>query len=230
MDDCPGFIQTDGGLWFIGRMKRHTCGGRGERMLHHSALMSEKAGVFHDESRKGVPSARGQGGSVAGDVDKLSQQWPLPALCPNLCRKWGETGIYFPLLHYCYCSALTCSVTSSCQHSALYDLAQNPFSLLSFLELLSICLHFIPCSVWTLEQQCVQTTFQWACLPFWSSVQSNPLPNLFLVPDEFEVALVLKSINLSRARLHGPSSSSFYCDEGCNGRIIAVGGVIWITS
>lgn len=82
----------------------------------------------------------------------------------------------------------------------------------------------------TLEQRCVQSTFRWVCLPFGSSVQSNPLPNLLLVPDEFEVASVLKSINLSRARMHGPSSSSFYRDEGCTGRIIAVGGVIWITS
>lgn len=100
MDDCPGFIETDGGSWFIGSMKPHAWGERWKRNASSLHWWVRKAGVFHDESRKRALSERGQGGSVAGDADNLSQRGPLAALCPNLCRKWGETGRYVspPLL------------------------------------------------------------------------------------------------------------------------------------
>lgn len=85
----------------IYRQYEATC--TGERWKRNASSLHwwvRKAGVFHDESRKRALSERGQGGSVAGDADNLSQRGPLAALCPNLCRKWGETGRYVspPLL------------------------------------------------------------------------------------------------------------------------------------
>lgn len=71
----------------------------GERWRRNASSLHwwvRKAGVFRDESRKRGLSARGQGGSVAGDTDNLSQRRPLAALCPDLCGKWGETGRYLP--------------------------------------------------------------------------------------------------------------------------------------
>lgn len=100
MDDCPGFIWTDGGSWFIGSMKPHARGRGGKGMLHHCTDEWEKRECLTTRAGKRALSERGQGGSVAGDADNLSQRGPLAALCPNLCRKWGETGRYVspPLL------------------------------------------------------------------------------------------------------------------------------------
>ena len=90
-----------------------------------------------------------------------------------------------------------------------------------------VCISFLAVCE-TLEQRCVYTTFRCVCLPFCSLVQSNPLPSLLLVPDEFEVTFVMKSINLSRARLHAPSSSSWWWR--LHWENYCCWGVIWITS
>lgn len=44
---------------------------------------------------KSVRSEKGQGGSVAVNADKLSQEGPLAVLYPNLERKFGVTVKYF---------------------------------------------------------------------------------------------------------------------------------------
>lgn len=187
-----------------------------------------KAGVFGDESRKRGLSARGQGGSVAGDADNLSQRRPLAALCPNLCGKWGETGRYLPpplLLLLLGTHLLSHSVlpTLCALWSGTGILFSSPVFWCYFpFVYISSC---AACE--TSEQRRVLMTFRRVCLLFCSFVQAKVLPLLLLAPDEFENVPLLKSINLS---LPGPSSSSFYCDEGCTGRTFAAGKVIWITS
>lgn len=180
--------------------------------------------MFGDESRKRAPSARGQGGSVAGDADNLSQRRPLAALCPNL---WGEMRRDRQIFAPSFIAALARrSVALSCQHFALYDLAQESVFPPRFS---GVTFHLFTFHSARRVNPRNNGAFRllFGGLVCFSALLSGLKFYLVLAPDEFENVPLVKSINPS---LPGPSSSSFCCDEDCTGRTFAAGKVIWITS
>lgn len=145
----------------------------GERWRRNASSLRwwvRKAGAFHDESRKRTPLyAGGQGGSVAGDVDNLSPQRPLAALCPNLRRKWGETGRYFPPSFIAAIARRSLAQSLRPANTLLFMIwLRDPFfppSLLFWCYLPFVYISFrAACETW--EQRCALTTLLWDCLLF----------------------------------------------------------------
>lgn len=95
-------------------------------------------------------SVRGQGGSVAANADKLSQEGPFAALYPNLERKFGVTAKYFlsssPLVRLRYSLFQSVCPASNLLSSILPSISNLAVLAPLFFSIWFSCLYL--CSLW----------------------------------------------------------------------------------